>query len=586
MRTAVKFGVAFVSLMMANSSLAQTKQELTITTVAGTPGVPGSADGVGATARFTFPNGVAVGADGTVYVADKFNQTVRKITPAGVVTTLAGTPNAAGYQNGTGAAARFYYPSGIVVDTSGTVYVSENVNRTIRKITPTGVVTTLAGSPNADLSKDGGGGEARFSNPHALAMDPSGVMYVAQRGDGLIRKVTPQGMVTTLARLTGLGLLTGIAVDAEYNVYVSDDGHVIRKITREGVISTLAGLRGEWGSTDGVGAAARFYHPSGIVVDGAGTLYVSDSGNHTIRKITPAGVVTTLAGMPGMAGSVDGIGEAARFNGPKGIAIDPFGTVYVTGNHTLRKGVRSSVWSARPFGTLDTPTNGNTVAGEVAVTGWGLDDEGVAGVDIYRSPVNGEGANPVFVGSANFVRDARPDIAGAYPALPNKNRAGWGYMLLSNMLPNKGNGSFTLHAYGRDGEGQATLLGSKTVLIDNQNSKLPFGTIDTPAQGATISGIFTNFGWTLTPLPGVIQPDGQTIEVYIDGVFRGHPVYNVSRADIATLFPGLANSGGAVGHFTFDSRKLSNGTHTIAWVVRDSAGNAAGIGSRYFTVQN
>jgi hypothetical protein len=153
------------------------------------------------------------------------------------------------------------------------------------------------------------------------------------------------------------------------------------------------------------------------------------------------------------------------------------------------------------------------------------------------------------------------------------------------MLPNQGNGQFTFYAYVKD-ELQSTLLGSKTITISNNTATKPFGTIDTPAQGATVSGTMTNFGWALTPQPNSIPTNGSTIEVYIDNIFRGRPTYNQFRSDIATLFPGYANSNGAVGFFQFDTRTLSNGVHTIQWIVRDSAGNAQGIGSRYFTVVN
>jgi hypothetical protein len=242
-----------------------------------------------------------------------------------------------------------------------------------------------------------------------------------------------------------------------------------------------------------------------------------------------------------------------------------------------------------PFGSFDTPSNGITVAGEVAATGWALDDGGVSNVSIYRSPVAGEGVQNnglVFIGNATFVPGARPDIGTTYEAYPHSGRAGWGYMLLTNMLPNGGNGSFTLSAFAEDASGASTLLGRKTVVLANGTSVTPFGTIDTPAQGATVSGTVDNFGWALTPNPARIAEDGSTITVYVDNIPVGRPTYNLFRPDIASLFPSYANSGGAVGHFSLDTTTLSNGVHTIAWVVVDSGGNASGIGSRYFTVAN
>jgi hypothetical protein len=192
----------------------------------------------------------------------------------------------------------------------------------------------------------------------------------------------------------------------------------------------------------------------------------------------------------------------------------------------------------------------------------------------------------VFVGAATLVAGARPDILASYPTYPGVNRAGWGFALLSNMLPNNGNAAFTLFVYVRTMDGANILLGSKTVTFANAGSNRPFGTIDTPQQGQTVRGIITNFGWALTPQPNDIPFDGSTIDVYVDGAVRGHPTYNNFRSDIATLFPGHANSNGAVGYFSLDTTTLADGVHTIAWVARDNAGNASGIGSRYFTVSN
>ncbi len=241
-----------------------------------------------------------------------------------------------------------------------------------------------------------------------------------------------------------------------------------------------------------------------------------------------------------------------------------------------------------PFGSFDTPEDYSTLSGEVAMTGWALDDDGVTRVDIYRSAVRGE-VTPnglVYVGSANFVAGARPDIARAYPSLPNSNRAGWGYMLMTNLLPGQGNEGFLFVAYAYDAEGNLAGLGGKNLNFNNRASSKPFGTIDTPGQGETVSGVYTNFGWALTPQPNLIATNGSTIDVYIDNKLQGHPVYNNYRSDIASLFSGLRNTNGAVGYFQLDTRGLANGLHTIAWFVRDSAGNSQGIGSRYFTVRN
>jgi hypothetical protein len=248
-----------------------------------------------------------------------------------------------------------------------------------------------------------------------------------------------------------------------------------------------------------------------------------------------------------------------------------------------------SATQAPPFGSVDTPTqNATGIEGAVPVTGWALDDTGVMRVIVSRDPVAGEPAgSPIYVGDAVFVDGARPDVAALHPSYPNASRAGWGYMLLTNMLPNQGNGTFKLWLHAFDREGRQTLLGTRTFTCANRAATRPFGTLDTPGQGAVASGsAYVVFGWALTPQPGAIPTDGSTIWVYVDGVPVGHPVYNQYRSDIATLFPGYANSNGAVGYYVLDTTKLANGVHTIAWSVTDDLGRVEGIGSRYFRVAN
>jgi hypothetical protein len=240
-----------------------------------------------------------------------------------------------------------------------------------------------------------------------------------------------------------------------------------------------------------------------------------------------------------------------------------------------------------PFGSFDTPAeNATGITGSLPVTGWALDDVGVTRVRILRDPMPGEGAAQIYIGDATLVEGARPDVAAIFPSLPNATRAGWGYLLLTNFLPNGGTGTYRLHAYADDVDGHTTLLGSRTITCANDTATLPFGTIDTPGQGEAVSGTVINWGWALTPAPGNIPTDGSTIDVLIDGIVVGHPIYGLNRPDIAALFPGYANTNSAVGYFTIDTTMLSNGVHAIAWVVRDNLGRAQGIGSRYFTVIN
>lgn len=234
-----------------------------------------------------------------------------------------------------------------------------------------------------------------------------------------------------------------------------------------------------------------------------------------------------------------------------------------------------------PFGHVDTPRDGAQVAGSVPLTGWALDDEAVISVKVYLEPAHS------YVGDALFVAGARPDVAQAYPNYPNNDRAGWGYMLLSNCLPNGGNGTYTLSFVATDNTGAQTVLGTRSIVVDNASSKLPFGAIDTPAPGQTASGTaYRVQGWVLTPQPNVVPKNGSTIEVWVDSQMVGKATYNIYREDVATIFPGYQNSNGSLAYFDLDTTRFVNGQHSIAWRVTDSGGNTAGIGSRYFQIHN
>ena len=328
-----------------------------VSTLAGLAGNGGSANGTENAARFYYPIGVAVDGASNVYIADYGNNTIRQVTPAGVVATVAGLAGSFGNSNATGSAARFSSPVGMAVDSASNIYVADSDNDAIRKVTPAGAVTTLAGGSYG--TNDGTGPAARFFSPQGVAVDTVGNVYVADTYNSTIRQVTPAGVVTTLAGQAGTSgtndgtgtnaqfrYPSGLAVDHSNNIYVADSGNnSIRKLTPAGTnwsVSTLAGLAGYTGNTDGTGDAARFNDPQGVAVDSAGNVYVADGNNNSIRKLTPAGVVTTLAGSAASAGSGDGTGSSAQFNYPSGIAVDSAGNVYVadTDNDTLRKGSR------------------------------------------------------------------------------------------------------------------------------------------------------------------------------------------------------------------------------------------------------
>ena len=340
---------------------------------------------------FSFPAGITIDASGNLYVSDTSFLTIQKITSTSSVTTLAGAMNTAGTtdgvgsKDGTGSAARFNQPTGLSSTADGVLGVSDTANATIRLIQPDGTVTTLAGSPTTHGNVDATGSAATFSMPIGVARDSSGSLYVADATNHTIRKVTPAGVVTTFAGSAGqagsadgtgsaarFNYPTGIAVDSSGNVYVADTtNNLLRKITSAGTVTTLAGVVGVAGSSDGTGGNALFNTPGGLAVDTAGNIYLADTGNSSIRKVTPAGAVTTLAGLPGIAGFKDGTGSDAWFNQPKALTVDGSGNVFVadTGNASIRQitpaGVVTTLALAPATTTTTTtstipPTNGSS----------------------------------------------------------------------------------------------------------------------------------------------------------------------------------------------------------------------------------
>lgn len=499
----------------------------------------GSQDAAGADARFFSPQDAVTDAAGNVFIVDTGNHTIRKITPAGVVSTFAGTPGEMGSADGTGTAARFSDPQGLATDAAGNLYVADTGNHTIRRITPAGAVFTFAGLAGVTGSVDGVGPAARFNRPLRLALSPAGDVFVTEAGNNAIRKITPSGGVSTFA--TGLRFpetndigahasvsYGAIAVDATGNVYVSayeftaadsvstpsgsypkdryvgyvhrltptggdarlwetsvtrsyrtyydgqvsNDGvsaltfdangqlvatigyHVvryspladgtpnfvtlagngsigsadgpataakfgfplalaydrngalyiadagnnaIRKLTTAGEVTTVAGfaLERAVGSVDGTGAAARFVAPAGLATDAVGNVYVADTAAHCIRKISVQGEVTTVAGAPGIPGYADGPATTARFNGPRGLVIGADGTVYVadTNNHTIRR--------ISPTGET------TTYAGLTTASGW-YDGRGSGARFSFPRAIVSDGAGGFYVTSARTIRKIDP----------------------------------------------------------------------------------------------------------------------------------------------------------------------------------
>jgi sugar lactone lactonase YvrE len=781
-------------------------------TLAGRIDQIGSTDGPGASARFGTREqredgvlGIAVSPDGAIYVADQANSTIRRIAADGTTTTLVGVAGVTGTTDGDVSVARMNRPHDLAFDSAGNLYVADTGNSSIRKITPSGQVSTFAGLSASGGSADGTGAAARFSSPYGIAVGPGSVVYVADTGNHTIRAISPSGQVTTLAGQVGAaGHVDGAGTSARFNaprsVAVVSDGTVfvgdrpasigtryIRRISSTGSVTTVLSSEGEVGDVDGSGVlylaggptvrvaasdtpvapaittsplsqtvtagqmvtftAGATGSPSPtyqwqVFSDGGSTwtnlsnsapysgvttasLFLSSSqvsyplrrfrvvATNALGSATSAAAVLTVPGLlaqpsslrfrvakSGALGMIQehppqdvqatfvGIAPAAltwsanqpwvslspSASGPVASVLiaDPsnalLGTTTASAVITVSGGGQSTQipvslevvldpsTTVGPIGQVDTPAQGATgVRGAVAISGWATDDIGTGSVVIYRNCVPAEpqyncqaGRIPgresdlvVLLGSAQLVPGARPDIDAAFPHLPTGNRAGWGFLLLTNMLPRTtgtfspygGQGAITLYAVASDYDGHKTLLGRSwsndatptTITLDNDAIAKPFGTIDTPAQGERISSAtFNNFGWVLTPDTDTVAGNSDIeianasgLMLFIDGMPISSITYNQCRGNVGNPVPGgvfcnddVANifgntsaqsplttrtsnptkfrnldaGRGAMGSAVLDITGLSNGLHTIAWSATDSASRVEGIGSRYFSV--
>jgi len=310
-----------------------------VSTFAGS-GTQGAVDGLKLQAEFDQPTGIAMNADGFFFVADRINQLIREMSPLGQVVTIAGSPNTDGFSN-VPDSVTFNFPSSVALDAAGDIFVADEGNAAIRKISITGAVTTFAGATGTYVYT--------FITPAGVATDAAGNVYVADAGANDIIKITAKGAITKVAGNGTRGALNGagssasfnqplaLTVDGVGNIYVADLGNnLIRLINTQGQVSTFAGS-GAAGNANGKGTAASFNSPAGIAIDQQGNLYVADAANNMIRKITPDGTVTTLAGT-GVAGANNGALSSATFNSPEGVTVDIYDHLYVadTNNSLIR----------------------------------------------------------------------------------------------------------------------------------------------------------------------------------------------------------------------------------------------------------
>jgi sugar lactone lactonase YvrE len=339
----MKSRLAGMVLLALLSPIVALRAQDRVTTLAGQVLVNGLTNGPVTTAAFNDPAALVADTAGNLYIADSQNHVIRKAATNGIVSTFAGQAGTPGSMDGNGFQAQFDTPSGIAIAPNGDFYVSDTGNHTIRKITPAGVVITMAGMPAHSGYTNGPGSAARFNSPLGITVGANDTIYVADSGNQLIRKITSGGGVTTLAGSPenwgtddGVGSAArfngpvGVAVDDQGNLFVSDSwNHAIRKITPDGTVSTWAGMPGVDGGVDGGSHTAKFCRPAELVMGRKNNLFVADSGNHVIREVAKDGSVSTVTGRSGVAGAAVGINGAARFFNPYGLALAPDGSLVV-----------------------------------------------------------------------------------------------------------------------------------------------------------------------------------------------------------------------------------------------------------------
>ena len=427
-----------------------------------------------------------------------------------------------------------------------------------------------------------------LASPATPANGPTGFLGFEARGIGLYRSTDSGATWTIEPGAIGGAIVNDIVFDGNLAIFASTNNGVFKFAAALPTMSIdKSSLVFSAVSTGAAFTSQTTAQAVRLTQTGAGTVSWTASSSQPWLVVSP----TSGSGSATLNISVQFVsGLAASQSGS--ITLTFTGAGNTAGPISITLNTIATTAAAAPFGSFDTPMNGATgVTGSVGVTGWGVDDVEISRVRILRDPVAPEPAGAlIFIGDAVLVDGARPDIQATYPNLPRSSRAGWGYLMLSNFLPNLGNGTFNLYAIMEDVDGHTTTLGPITITCTNSAATAPFGAIDTPIQGGTASGMMTNFGWVLGPNPRRADPPGGgTVRIAIDGAFIANvPGGWTSRPDLSALFPAAQYPGinTALGVAAVDTTAYSNGVHAIAWVVTDNLGSASGIGSRYFTVSN
>ena len=515
-------------------------------------------------AKLSFPYGLRLAANGDFFLLDNTQQSnslppaLRKISAAdSTISTIAGN----------GVLGNFYFED-LAVDSAGSVYFTEFNGSLVRKLTPIGSFCNYSASAPATQPISGGPLNIPVTASAAcgwsVSSDVPWITVTAASGSG------SDNAQVALASNAGQPARSG-------TIYVA--GQAIQ-------INQAAGI-----ATLSLSTNLVAFGMNGNLSTGPQKVFLTVASTAVAWTTSSNQPNITVAPASGTSSSTLTITAAAGASGV--ITISAPGAY----NPTLQIAVNvATVVLAPPFGSFDTPVNLTTgIAGAIPVTGWALDNVQVSKVDIWREPFGTEpvAANGlVYIGDAVIVAGARPDVQTTFPNTPANYQAGWGYMFLTNFLPNgsgpAGNGTYRLHAIAHNVAGLSKDLGTKTIYVNNAQASKPFGTIDTPSQGGTISGsAYTNAAWALTQNPSCIPNDGSTLTVYVDGqALPGHPFYNNKRNDIASFFPGLCNSNGAIGNYTLDTTQMTNGVHTIFWIAFDDHNRGDGLGSRYLNVFN